>query len=168
MKTLKYLIAISFILVGLSFAASAQISLSSIDGGTVAVDLQKGKVVILAIGATWLPLSKDQAAYTNALAKKYAGKDVMIYFVATDSTSQRSKNFASDDDVKKFRMGLKLTVPVLRDPDGTAVMKNLEIDQVPTFIILDKTGNQAGESFSGIDPKFDITVPISRAVDRLL
>lgn len=154
--------------VALSVGASAQISLSSVDGGKVSVDSRKGRVVILAIGATWLPLSDKQAEYTNMLAKKYAGKQVDVYFIATDSTTAGSKNYASDEDIKIFRSGAKLTVDVLRDPNGSVVMKNLEIDQVPTFIILDKTGNQAGESFSGIDPKYDITVPISKAVDRLL
>ena len=30
------------------------------------------------------------------------------------------------------------------------------------------TGKQAGEAFGGIDPKFDITVPISKVIDRSL
>ena len=34
--------------------------------------------------------------------------------------------------------------------------------------VFDKNGVQSGEPFGGIDPKFDITVPISKAIDKLL
>jgi len=61
-----------------------------------------------------------------------------------------------------------LAVPVLRDSDGVATLKKFNVDQLPSFIILDKQGNVSGSAFGGIDPKFDITIPISKAVDRLL
>lgn len=168
MKTLKS-IALVFAIVGvLAFAASAQTSLTKLDGGSIDVQAQKGKVVVLAVGASWLPLSNKQAEYTNLLAKKYAGKNVVFYFVVTDSTNGKSKNFASDEAVLKFMTANKLTMPILRDSDGAAVLKKFRVDQVPSFLILDKDGNQSGEAFGGIDPKFDITVPIAKKIDSLL
>ena len=152
----------------LSITAFSQINATALDGSRVALDAQKGKVVILAIGASWVPLSTEQIAATNTLKKKYAGKNVVIYFVATDSTNAKSKNFASNSDLEKFVTKEKLGVPLLRDPDGAATLKKLGVDQIPSFIILDKTGSKAGETFGGIDPTYDITVPISKAVDRLL
>lgn len=149
-----------------AFAVSAQ-SLPSIAGGSVDVEKQRGKVVILAIGAKWLPLSNKQAEFTNVLAKKYAGRDVAVYFVATDSLT-KPKNMASNDDLSKFGAANKLTVPILRDPDGAFTLRRYGLDQLPSFVILDKTGQMSGEAFGGIDPKFDVTVPISKAVDRLL
>lgn len=151
-----------------SFTAFAQTGLTALDGSSVDVQRQEGKVVILALGATWLPLSAKQAEYTNRLAKKYAGKDVVIYFVATDSSAAKSKNFASNDEIKKFATANKLSVPVLRDSDGGLTLKKFNVDQLPSFVILDKNGNQAGDAFGGIDPKFDISVPISQRVDALL
>ena len=148
--------------------ASAQTSLPSLNGGTIDVQAQKGKVVVLAIGASWLPLSSKQAEFTTALAKKYAGKNVVVYFVATDSTNPRSKNHATDDQIRQWATGNRLTVPILRDSDGTAVMQKFAVDQLPAFIVLDKNGNQSGDAFGGIDPKYDITVPISKKVDSLL
>ena len=149
-------------------AASAQTSLASLSGGQVDVQAQRGKVVVLALGASWLPLSKQQAEYTNVLAKRYTGKNVVVYFVATDSTNAKSKNFATNADIEKFVAGSKLAVPVLRDSDGAMTLKKFNVDQLPSFIILDKQGNVSGSAFGGIDPKFDVTVPISKAVDRLL
>ena len=168
MKTLKGFIAILSITLAAAFAASAQINLTSLDGTRVNVEGQNGKVVVLAIGASWLPLSNKQAEFTNALAKKYAGRDVVIYFVATDSLNANSKNFASNDGIRKFAVGNKLTVPVLRDADGAATLKKFNVDQVPSFVILDKNGREVGEPFGGIDPKYDITIPISKAIDKLL
>ncbi|HMO82358.1 MAG TPA: TlpA disulfide reductase family protein [Pyrinomonadaceae bacterium] len=168
MKYLKATITALIISLGLGISASAQTFLTSIDGERVDIQGQRGKVVILAIGASWLPLSGKQAEYTNALAKKYAGRDVAIYFIATDSNSQRSRNFASNESIAKFATSNKLAVPVLRDSDGAATLKRFSIDQLPTFVVLDKQGNMAGKPFGGIDPKFDITVPISRTVDGLL
>ena len=168
MKTLRCFIAILSITLVVVFAANAQTNLTSLDGTRVNVEGQNGKVVVLAIGASWLPLSNKQAEYTNLLAKKYAGKNVVIYFVVTDSTNAKSKNFAGDEAVRKFATANKLTMSILRDSDGATVLKKFNIDQVPSFLILDKDGNQSGEAFGGIDPKFDVTVPISKKIDSLL
>lgn len=167
MRTIKGLIT-TLTLTLLIAAATAAQSLTSLDGTRVDVEAQRGKVVVLAVGASWLPLSAKQAEYTNALVKKYAGKDVVFYFVATDSAVARSKNFASTDDIRKFAFTNKLNIIVLRDPDGGATLKKFSIDQVPSFVILNKSGAQVGEPFGGIDPKYDITIPISKAIDKLL
>lgn len=156
------------VLFAVSVGVSAQTTLTSLDGARIDLQAQKGKVVILAVGASWLPLSAKQAEYTNMLVKNYAGKNVVIYFVATDSTAPKSRNYASDDAVRKFATANRLTIPVLRDSDGVLTRKNFNVDQVPSFLILGKDGEPATEAFGGIDPKFDITVPISRAVNKLL
>ncbi len=168
MNTLKMFVAAIGLSAFFALSASAQTSIAKLDGGTIDVRSHDGKVVVLAIGASWLPLSSKQAEYTNALGKKYAGRNVVFYYIVTDSTNAKSKNFASDDAVRKFVAANRLSMPILRDSDGTVVLKSFKIDQVPSFVILDKTGAQAGEAFGGIDPKFDITVPISKRIDSLL
>ncbi|MEQ1606662.1 MAG: TlpA disulfide reductase family protein [Pyrinomonadaceae bacterium] len=168
MKTLKSVIVSLSLVLAVAFSVSAQTSLTSLDGTRVNVEGQNGKVVVLAIGASWLPLSSKQAEFTNALVKKYAGKNVVFYFVATDSSNAKSKNFATNDAVQKFATGNKLTATVLRDSDGASTLKKFNVEQVPSFVILDKSGNQVGEPFGGIDPKGDITIPISKAIDKLL
>ena len=168
MRTIKSFVVVFGLLIAFAFAVSAQTSLPSLNGSRVDVQGHRGKVVILAMGASWLPLSNKQAEYTNILAKRYTGKNVVVYFVATDSANQKSKNFATNADIEKFVAGSKLAVPVLRDSDGAVTLKKFNVDQLPSFIILDKEGNVSGSAFGGIDPKFDVTVPISKAVDRLL
>jgi hypothetical protein len=167
MKNLRNIISVLALVTVCAVAVSAQTTLTSIDGTRVDVEGQRGKVVILAVGAKWLPLSNKQAEFTNTLAKKYAGRDVAVYFVATDSLT-KAKNMATNDDLVKFAAVNKLSVPVLRDPDGAATLSKFGLDQLPSFVILDKNGRVAGQPFGGIDPKYDITVPISKAVDGLL
>ncbi len=168
MRTIKGFITIFSFLLAVAVTASAQTNLTAIDGTRVNLEGQRGKVVVLAVGASWLPLSGKQAEYTNALAKKYAGKDVVLYFIATDSTKAGSRNFATDDAIRKFAFENKLGIPVLRDSDGASILRKFKIEQVPSFVILDKNGVMVGEPFGGIDPKYDLTVPISRAIDKVL
>lgn len=167
-KLLKNLFILAVVGLVSAVAVTAQTPLTSLSGVTVDIQGQKGKVVIVAIGATWLPLSGKQAEFTNSLARKYAGKNVSVYFVATDSVNAKSKNYASDEKIRQWAAEKRLTVTVLRDPDGAAVMRKFAVDQLPAFIVLDKNGSQSGDAFGGIDPNYDITVPISKRVDPLL
>lgn len=155
--------------VAFAINASAQsIVFTSLEGEKIDLEAQKGKVVVLAIGAQWLPLSDKQAEYINKLAKKYANRDVVFYFISADSTSAKSKNYASNEEIRKFAEENKLSVSILRDSDGATSLKKFNIDQLPSFVILDKTGKLASEPFSGLDPSTDITVPISKVIDKIL
>jgi len=167
MKTLKLFVGALILAFSASFAM-AQTNLASLNGSKIDVEGQNGKVVVLAIGASWLPLSDKQAEITNTLAKKYAHRDVVVYFVATDSMASGSKNFASADDIRKFAADNKLTVTVLRDPDAGAVRGRFKVEQVPSFVILDKNGKVSGEPFGGVSTKYDVTIPISKRIDALL
>lgn len=169
MKHIKSIFAGLALVVAFSFAASAQnITFTSLDGAKVDLTSQKGKVVVLAIGASWLPLSKDQAVAINKLAKNYAGKDVAFYFIATDSTQAKSKNYASDEAIRKFGQTNKLTITILRDSDGATSVKQYKIDQMPAFVILNKEGKLAGTPFGGIDPETDISAILSKKIDAIL
>jgi len=172
MKTVKGFIAILVLTMVLGVSAFSQTVLQSLSGGSVNLDAQRGKVVVLAVGASWLPLSTRQIDITNTLAKKYQGRDIVFYFVATDST-RPGKNFASDDDIRKFASVNKIAVgSVLRDSDGATTLRKYQIDQVPSFVVIGKDGRIVGEPFGGLDAspssKYDITVPISRAIDKAL
>lgn len=167
MKYLRH-IAFASALALIGMAVTAQAQLASLDGERVDVRAQDGKVVVLAIGARWLRLSEKQVPFTNALAKKYAGKNVTVYYIVTDSTDPKSKNKATDEELRVWASKQGLTVTVLRDPDGAATLKTFGVTQLPSFVVLDKAGNKSGNTFGGIEPDYDITVPISKVVDSLL
>ncbi|MGI8555518.1 MAG: peroxiredoxin family protein [Pyrinomonadaceae bacterium] len=171
MKNIKFLLVIFSLMFAFSSVGFAQnVTLPALAGGNVSLNSQKGKVVVLAIGATWLPLSANQAIIVNKLSKKYLGKDVVIYFVATDSTAEKSKNFASNADIQAFAARNKMSAAVLRDADGAVTLKKFDVDQLPAFVVLDKDGKAIGEPFGGVTPNEETVLAdkISQAIDKIL
>jgi peroxiredoxin len=82
--------------------APVEFSLRSIDGPTITSDSLRGEVVVLAFGASWLPLSKAQLQGVRKLADEYSDRGVVVYCVSTESEDQKSKNFASDQQLRGF------------------------------------------------------------------
>jgi len=141
----------------------AVFNLRSLDGGNVTADELRGKVVVLAVGASWLPLSSEEAASIKRLAAKYALKNVEFYWVFTDSTSPKSRNYASDDDLKAFAKNNSLPVNLLRDPDGIQ-MKKLGVTQVPAFVVIDKNTKIFGSIMEGIEPDGGSTTQLEKKI----
>lgn len=144
--------------------------LQTLSGETVSLEDSKGKVIVLAIGASWLPLSKQQIITTNKLVKKYGTQNVVIYWVTTESANAKSKNYASNEQIQTFATKNKLTATILRDADGLNTVKKYGVDQLPSFVILDKTGKSIGEPFGGLDPQNEpeIFMQVSMAIDKVL
>jgi peroxiredoxin len=143
----------------------ADFSFRSIDGETVSSESMRGQVVVLAVGAAWLPISKNQLEGVKKLADDYAGRGVAVYWVSTDSDSPKSRNYASDDQLRTLARKYKITV--LRDPDG-AVSKRLGVDQLPTVLIIDKHGSIAGGPIGGLDPTANLTAQLSERLKKIL
>lgn len=149
------------------YAQPTDFTLRSLAGERVSASALRGKVVVLAFGASWLPLSRNQAQGVQKLADDYSARGVEVFWVSTDSESQKSKNFASDEQLRQFGQKHDLKVRVLRDPDG-AVSKELGIDQLPAVIILDRQGNRAGAPLGGLDPESNIADQLASRLDKLL
>ena len=144
---------------------AADFSLRAIDGDTVTSANLRGQVVVLAFGASWLPLSRNQLEGVKKLADDYAGRGVVVYWVSTDSESPKSKNYASDDQLRVLARKYKVTV--LRDADG-GVSKKLGVDQLPTVVIIDKQGNVSGGPIGGLDPSANLTAQLSERLKKVL
>lgn len=142
-------------------------SLRSIDGQTVTSESLRGEVVVLAFGASWLPLSKTQLQGVRKLADEYSNRGVVVYWVSTESEDSKSKNFASDQQLRAFAQKYGLKVTVLRDPDGT-ISKKFGVDQLPSIVILDKQGNMAEGPIGGLDPNGDLAGQLASRLDKLL
>lgn len=155
----------------LTSAAAAQnrvdFSLRSIDGQTVSSESLRGEVVVLAFGASWLPLSKAQLQGVRKLADEYSNRNVVVYWVSTESDDSKSKNYASDQQLKSFSQKYGLNVTVLRDPNGV-VSKKFGVDQLPSIVILDKEGNTAGTPIGGLDPLGNLAAQLAPRLDKLL
>jgi len=139
-------------------------SLTAIDGETVTSASLRGEVVVLAFGASWLPLTRNQMEAVKKLADQYAGRGVAVYWVSTESESPKSKNYASDEQLRALAQKYKTTV--LRDSAGT-VSKRLGVDQLPSVVIIDKQGNVA-DIVGGMDPNADLAKLLSERLNKIL
>lgn len=144
-----------------------EFSLKSIDGQTVSSQSLRGEVVVLAVGASWLPLSRTQLLGVRKLADDYSGRGVVVYWISTESEDQKSKNYASDEQLRAFAQKYGLKVTVLRDPDGV-ISKRMGVDQLPSMVIIDKQGNLVGEPIGGLDPGGNIAGQLAARLDRIL
>lgn len=146
-------------------AQTPDFSFRAIDGETITSQSVRGEVVVLAFGASWLPLTQNQMEGVKKLADQYAGRGVVAYWVSTDSESPKSKNYVGDDELRALARKYKVTV--LRDPDG-AVSKKLGVDQLPSVVIIDKQGNIAGAPIGGLDPKASMAAQLAARLDKIL
>jgi peroxiredoxin len=145
-------------------AQAPDFSFRAIDGETVTSQSVRGEVVVLAFGASWLPLTQNQMEGVKKLADQYAGRGVVAYWVSTDSESPKSKNYVGDDELRALARKYKVTV--LRDPDGV-ISKKLGVDQLPSVVIVDKQGNIAG-AIGGLDPKASMAAQLAARLDKIL
>src|SRR6267143_6678597 len=142
-------------------------SLRTIEGQTITADSLRGEVVVLAFGASWLPLSRTQLKGVKKLADAYSDRGVVVYWVSTESENPKSKNYASDQQLRNFAEKYGLNVTVLRDPDGL-VSKKLGADELPSIVILDKQGNLVGEPIKGINPDGNLAKQLAQQLDKIL
>lgn len=150
-----------------ALVAVQDFSLRTIDGHTISSEDVRGQVVVLAFGASWMPLSREQADGLRKLANEYAKRGVVVYFVATDSDSPKSKNYATDEQLRMFSKRNELNLTMLRDADGAA-SKQFGVDQIPAFVILDKQGHMVGTPIGGLDSKGDVTSQLAPTLDKVL
>lgn len=153
--------------VALSQGGPVEFSLRSIDGQTITSDSLRGEVVVMAFGASWLPLSRTQLQGVKKLADEYSERGVVVYWVSTESEDSKSKNFASDQQLRAFSDKYGLKVTVLRDPDGV-VSKKLGVNQLPAVVILDKEGNAVGQPSNGIDPNGNLAGQLGSKLEKIL
>lgn len=174
LKNRKSLLAILLLVVlGSSLAftqnrgeAQVAFSLNTIDGQTITSDSLRGEVVVLAFGASWLPLSKTQLQGVRKLADEYSDRGVVVYWVSTESEDPKSKNYATDAQLRAFADKYGLKVTVLRDPDG-GTSKKFGVDQLPSFVIIDKRG-VATEPIGGLDPNGNLANQLASRLDKVL
>ena len=147
--------------------APLDFSLRTTEGGEISSEMLHGDIVVLAFGASWLPLSRTQVQGVQELANEFGPRDVRVYWVSTDSTSPKSKNYATDEQLRAFAKKNGLKIAVLRDPDG-ALFKQMHADQLPAIVILDRTGNVSGTPIGGLDPNGKLVNQLSSRLNELL
>ena len=158
--------ALSVLLIAIPLvqAQAPDFSLRAIDGPAITSESLRGEVVVLAFGASWLPLTRTQMEGLKKLADQYAARGVAVYWVSTESDSPKSKNFVSDEELRE--LGRKYKISVLRDLDGP-VSRRLGVDQLPATVIINKQG-QVAATLGGLDPAADLAKQLAERLDKIL
>ncbi|MBI3244323.1 MAG: TlpA family protein disulfide reductase [Chloroflexi bacterium] len=107
-------------------------TLANLNGDSVALSEQQGKVVIVNLWASWCGPCR---AEMPAIQKLYeANKDRGLEVLAVNSTFQDT-----EADARAFVKSLSLTLPVLFDKDG-AVSRRYLLRAMPSTFIIDRQG----------------------------
>jgi peroxiredoxin len=111
-------------------------ALPDLQGQTVRLSDQRGKVVLINFWATWCYPCRSEMPSMNALYQDYRDKGFEILAISSDVQGK--------DVVAPFVEEYRLTFPVLLDPRDI-VGTRLGVQGIPTSYLLDKNGRIAGK-----------------------
>jgi len=136
-----------FVLCGSSaYAADAapDFTLRDINGKSVSLSEQKGKVVVMSFWATWCGPCKEEMPHLQQLLNEKGEKGVTIFSVSTDDARTASQ-------VKPYirRMGYNFTV--LLDRSSSVLTQYNPSKTLPFTVIIDQNQNIA-KVHSGYNP----------------
>lgn len=161
------LISLSPAALGRQTSEPVRFSLRDIDGGTVSDDDVRGEVTVFLIGASWLPLTERQSADIRGIAEEFGHRGVAFYLVSTESESPRSRNYASDEQLRQFTRKHDLPFRVLRDPGGRT-LRRYRMNQIPVIVVLDRQGRVDGKPMQGYGPKGSLYRTLREQLGRLI
>lgn len=154
-----------FALIANVIAAQApNVTLTGVDGSNFSLTSNKGKVIVLSFGATWVPMTSKELPALQKLVN--AHPKASFYWVSTNAAKAGEKNFASDADLQAFTAKNGLKVPVLRDADKAAY-RAFGLTSLPSLIVIDQAGN-VKIKHEGFDPdQADPFGDVSQAIIQL-
>ena len=103
-------------------------ALKDLQGRTVKLSDQKGKVVFLNFWATWCPPCREEMPSIERLHDRVNGKDFIILAVSLDQS-----------DIRSFVQKGNYTFKILLDPKGD-IGRQYGVTGIPTTFIIDKNG----------------------------
>jgi peroxiredoxin len=158
---------IAFLLVATVAAQAPQVSLRTLNGGAFNPAAQKGKVIVLSFGATYVPLAAKELPALQKLADRYAGRGADFYWVSINGAKAGARNAATDAELQAFAQKGGLRIGVLRDAEQSAY-RAFGGEGLPTLVVIGRDG-QVALKRAGFDP--DQPEPYSdviRTLDQLL
>ena len=155
----KSLIALCLVALASISSASAQtpaapqaaavppvISLKALDGKLYDTAEMRGDVVVASFGATWCVPCVWELKAVEELVEEYRGKPVRFLWVSIES-----KERTSDALLKNYAKTYRLTIPVLRDEDGSAFAQfSPDSRRIPLVVFFDAAGKFVGPAQRGM------------------
>lgn len=139
------------------------IRLRGVDGKNYDIDSLRGNVVLISFGATWCLPCKEELKALEDLKREYRDKPVKFLWISIDHNDQ-----VSDGGLRDYAKKLKISFPVLRDPETTTFSRFSPRRRLPTILFLDKLGRLSLPNHVGMSA-IPLYMSTMRArLDRLL
>lgn len=122
--------------------AAPNFTLKDLEGRTVSLSDNRGKVVLVNIWATWCPPCVAETPSLNKLYKMMKDENFALLAVSIDEGGKK--------DVEEFMKKKNLSFPVLLDPDGR-VARLYGTTGVPESFIVRKDGTIDNKVVGGLD-----------------
>jgi peroxiredoxin len=115
--------------------ASTNITLKGADGKTYDIASMRGQVVLVSFGATWCQPCKEELKALEQLKKEYKDRPVKFVWISIESEED-----VSDGELRSYAKQLKVSFPVLRDPDKRTFARFSQRLRLPTILFFDREG----------------------------
>ena len=113
----------------------ASIRLKGLDGKMYDTAEMRGQVIVASFGATWCVPCVWELKALEEVIEEYSGKPVKFLWVSIEE-----KERTSDTLLKNYAKMYRLTMPVLRDEDGSAFAQFSSSRRIPLVVFFDKEG----------------------------
>lgn len=129
----------------------------SLDGDSVSLAGQRGKVVLLNIWATWCHPCRTEIPELRGIHAKYKDRGLELVGVSVDSDG-------TDEAIRSFMQDFEMTFPVWRDPEERISTRFLAVG-VPATFLIDREGILRWRKTGPIAPgDTSLTAAIERAL----
>lgn len=143
--------------------SQASVKLRGADGKMYDTASLRGQVVLVSFGATWCAPCKDELKALEQLKKEYKNKPVTFFWVDIESQED-----VSDGALRDYAKKLKITFPVLRDPDKATFARFSTRLRLPTILFFDKAGKISAPNHVGMAETSVYLSTMRARLDRLL
>jgi cytochrome c biogenesis protein CcmG/thiol:disulfide interchange protein DsbE len=116
----------------------------SVDGDSVSLASQRGKVVLFNVWATWCHPCRDEIPELLVLYNKYKPRGLELVGVSIDANG-------SDEAIRSFMKDFRMSYPVWRDPDERVSAEFLVVG-VPATFLIDRNGTLRWRKTGPIQP----------------
>lgn len=116
----------------------------SVDGDSVSLAAQRGKVVLFNVWATWCHPCRDEIPELLVLYDEYKPRGLELVGVSIDANG-------SDEAIRSFIKDFRMTYPVWRDPDERVSAEFLVVG-VPATFLIDRNGTLRWRKTGPIQP----------------
>jgi thiol-disulfide isomerase/thioredoxin len=141
----------------------ASISLKGADGKTYDIGKMRGQVVLVSFGATWCIPCKEELKAIELLKKEYSDRPVKFIWISIESEED-----VSDSGLRSYAKQLKLTFPVLRDPDKSTFARFSQRMRLPTILFFDRDGKLSPPNHVGMAAIPVYMAKMRERLDKLL